>query len=59
MNKEVYTKNDVMMILNCKKTKAYDVIRKLNKELEKEGYFTIAGKVNAKYFRKRKLNEIY
>ena len=29
---------------------AYKIIRKLNDELEANGYITVAGKVNRKYF---------
>ena len=32
---------------------AYKLIRKLNQELEKEGFFVIAGKVPRRYFEKR------
>ena len=36
---------DVMEILGISKSKAYEIIRKMNKELEAEGYETIAGRV--------------
>lgn len=41
---------EVMEILDVSKNKAYDIIRKLNKKLEKEGYVIVAGKVSRKYF---------
>lgn len=53
MDKQVYTKDDVMVILSCGKSKAYSIIKTLNKELEDEGYFIISGKISAKFFRER------
>ena len=45
---------DVMYLLNVKSTKAYQIIRQLNKEIEAKGYFKpIAGRVSEKYFRER------
>lgn len=43
-------KNDIMKILGCSRNKAYTLIRELNFELEKEGYYVIQGKVNRKKF---------
>lgn len=45
--------NQVMVILNCGKTRAYDSIKILNKELEKEGYLTIQGRIPAEYLAER------
>lgn len=41
---------DVMEILGISKSKAYEIIRKMNKELEAEGYETIAGRVPRRKF---------
>lgn len=41
---------DVMEILGISKSKAYEIIRKMNKELEAEGYETIAGRVPRRRF---------
>ncbi len=41
---------DVMRLLGVKQSKAYQIIRKLNKELENQGYLTISGKVSENYF---------
>lgn len=50
--------NQVMIILNCGKSRAYNSIKQLNKELQKDGYLTIQGRVPAEYLAKRyKLNE--
>ena len=45
-----YTAQDIMQILSINKTKAYEVIQTLNKELEKMGYHVIQGRVSATYF---------
>lgn len=45
--------NDVCEILGVGKSKAYQVIRKLNKELENNGYLIVAGKIPKKYFLER------
>jgi hypothetical protein len=41
---------DVMEILGISKSKVYEIIRKMNKELEAEGYETIAGRVPRRRF---------
>lgn len=48
-----YRVEDVMRMLEIKETKAYEIIRNLNKELESQGKITIAGRVSAKYFNSR------
>ncbi len=45
--------NDVCEILGVGKSKAYQVIRKLNKELESNGYLIVAGKIPKKFFLER------
>lgn len=45
--------NDVCEILGVGKSKAYQTIRKLNKELESNGYLIVAGKIPKKYFLER------
>lgn len=47
---QFYTVNDVMQMLGVKQTKAYEIIRIMNDELEEMGKLTITGKVNKKYF---------
>lgn len=50
--------NQVMVILNCGKSRAYNSIKILNKELEKDGYLTIQGRIPAEYLANRfKLDE--
>lgn len=41
--------NDVMNELEVKKSKAYSIIRKLNRELEDEGYRSVRGKIPRAY----------
>ena len=52
-NRVLYVE-DVMEILGIGQTKAYQIIRKLNQEIEAKGYFKpIAGRVSETYFRER------
>lgn len=45
--------DDVAKELKVSKSYAYKIVRQMNEELKKKGYFTVAGKVNSKYFRKK------
>ncbi len=45
--------NDVMACLACSSSFAYKLIYKLNAELSKKGYITIAGRVPRAYFEAR------
>ncbi len=47
------TAPEVAEILGVSNGKAYDVIRNLNKELQKDGYITVSGKVPTKYFNQK------
>lgn len=40
-------------LLNVKEGKAYDVIKRLNKELEDKGYMTVRGRVPLDYLKER------
>lgn len=44
------TVSDVKKILGISASKAYVIIRQLNKELKAKGYIIIAGRVPKKYF---------
>lgn len=46
---------DVIRITGVEKDKAWQIIRRLNKELAKMGYCTIRGKVPYRYLKKRLL----
>lgn len=50
MKRLLLTCNDICKILQVSHSKAYEVIRKLNEEMEHNGYITVAGKVNVRYF---------
>ncbi len=41
---------DVAKELGISKSHAYKIMRKLNAELKEQGFLTIAGRVNRKYF---------
>ena len=41
--------NDVVNELGVSKSKAYQILRQLNKSLEEEGYTAIAGKIPRPY----------
>lgn len=45
--------NEVMKITGKKRSKSYEIIRTLNKELEAKGKITIQGIVPRKYFFER------
>lgn len=45
--------DDVAQELSVSKPYAYKLIRKLNEELKAQGFITIAGRVNRKYFYER------
>lgn len=47
------TVRDIMDLLGIKETKAYDIIKTLNSELNDHGYMTVTGKVNRAYFEQR------
>ena len=45
--------NDVMKILDVSQSKAYQIIRRINKELEEMGYLTISGRVSKSRFNEK------
>ena len=49
--------DDVARELSVSKPYAYKLIRRLNDELEAQGFITIAGRVNRPYFHKRLYGE--
>ena len=44
---------DVMELLDIRRSKAYSIIIKLNDELETKGFMTIPGRVSKKYLLER------
>lgn len=53
MEKNFMTVDDVAEELSVSKSKAYKIVRQLNKELEEKGIITVAGRVSTSYFRKK------
>ena len=47
------TASELASMLGISIGQAYKIIRKLNQELEKNGFLTIAGKIPRRYFEKR------
>lgn len=52
-----YSVEDVMSILGVGKSKAYQIMKQFNEELEGEGYFTVTGRVSKGYFDSRTMYE--
>lgn len=51
--KPMYGVEDVKSVLGVKDSKAYDIIRELNLELQQKGYLTVRGRISARYFKER------
>lgn len=51
--KSFMTVEEVAAELRVSKSKAYQIVRELNAELQKQGYPTVAGRVNATFFHKK------
>ena len=56
VEKSFMTVEEVAAELRVSKSKAYQIVRELNAELQKQGYLTVAGRVNATFFHKNLLN---
>ncbi len=52
-NKNYLTAADVAEILGVSIGHSYKIIKKMNKELEDQGFYVVAGKVSKKYFATR------
>ena len=52
-NKRFLTAQDVMEMLGVSLSYSYKLIRRLNAELEADGFVTIKGRVSTQYFLKR------
>lgn len=50
VSKIYYSASDVAEMLGISKSSAYNLIKKLNIELEKAGYIVIQGKISKVYF---------
>ena len=47
------TVEEVAQELKVSKSKAYEVVRNLNRELQEMGYLTVAGRINTTFFHKK------
>lgn len=52
-NKKFLKAEDISEMLGVSRSKAYQIIKDLNEELEHKGYITVRGKISAKYFYER------
>lgn len=48
-----YTAEEVAKLLRTSKSKAYQIIRELNQELEAKGYIIVKGRISKQYFLER------
>lgn len=53
MKRQFYGAKALMDLTGVSESKAYQLIRQMNEELERSGYLTIRGKVPAAYVEKR------
>lgn len=53
MKAQFVTAEEVQEIMDISRSKAYQIIRNLNKELKAMGYITIAGKCPAQFFQEK------
>lgn len=44
---------DIMEIMKISKSKAYQIVKELNRELEKKGFVVLRGRVPRRYFEER------
>lgn len=51
--KSFMTVDEVAAVLRVSKSKAYQIVRELNVELQKQGYLTVMGRVNTTFFHKK------
>lgn len=51
--KSFMTVEEVAEELRVSKSKAYQIVRELNAELQKQGYMTVAGRVSTTFFHKK------
>ena len=52
-NKAFLTIEEVATEMDVSKSYAYKIVKTLNEELQQMGYLTVAGRINANYFRKK------
>jgi len=53
MQAQFITATDVAKIMGISRSKSYQIVREMNKELKAQGYLTVAGKCPAQYFKQK------
>lgn len=51
--KHFYDAKDIMELLECSKSYAHSQIRRMNEEMEKDGFYSVRGKVPVKKFEEK------
>ena len=53
MRAQFITAAEVAEIMGISRSKAYQIVREMNRELKSQGYLTVAGKCPAQYFKQK------
>lgn len=53
MRAQFITATEVAEIMGISRSKAYQIVREMNRELKSQGYLTVAGKCPAQYFKQK------
>ena len=53
MKAQFITATEVAKIIGISRSKSYQIVREMNKELKAQGYLTVAGKCPAQYFKQK------
>lgn len=53
MRAQFITADEVQQVLGVSRSKAYQIVQAMNRELKAAGYITIAGKCPIQYFQKK------
>jgi phage terminase small subunit len=53
MQSDMVRVDEAMVRLDCSQRKAYEVLKRLNDDLKKQGFITISGRVPRAFFEKR------
>ena len=53
MRAQFITAEEIQEIMNISRSKAYQIVRELNKKLKAMGYITIAGKCPIQFFKQK------
>ena len=59
MRAQFITASEVAEIMGISRSKAYQIVREMNRELKAQGYLTVAGKCPAQYFKHMPCTRFY